>query len=83
MIKLYILSIIVFCTGLYLFNMKVDSNEELIELLKSKNIRRRKKYNFIFPALFPLLNFILGVILILFSLLVSNEDMIKNLKGDK
>ncbi len=42
MLKLYILSIIVFCTGLYLFNMKVDSNEELIELLKSKNIRRRK-----------------------------------------
>ena len=43
MLKLYILSIIVFCTGLYLFNMKVYSNEELIELLKSVNIRKRKK----------------------------------------
>lgn len=83
MLKLYILSIIVFCTGVYLLNMKIDSNEELIELLKSKNIRRRKKYNLIFPALFPLLNFILGMILILFSLLVSNEDMIKNLRRNK
>ncbi len=32
-------------------------------------------------ALFPLLNFILGVIFIISSLLVSNEDIIKNLKG--
>ncbi|HEB5000139.1 TPA: hypothetical protein R0E49_000651 [Clostridioides difficile] len=83
MLKLYILSIIVFCTGLYLFKMKVDSTEELIELLKSMKLRRRKKYNFIFLALFPLLNFILGVILIISSLLVSNEDMIKNLRGNK
>lgn len=83
MLKLYILSIIVFCTGLYLFKMKVDSTDELIELLKSMKLRRRKKYNFIFLALFPLLNFILGVILIISSLLVSNEDMIKNLRGNK
>ena len=83
MLKLYILSIIVFCTGLYLFNMKVYSNEELIELLKSVNIRKRKKYNFIFLALFPLLNFILGVILILYSLLVSNKDIIKYLRRNK
>ncbi|HBG0458400.1 TPA: hypothetical protein KPE24_000189 [Clostridioides difficile] len=83
MLKLYILSVIVFCTGLYLLKMRIDGNRELIELFKSMNVRKRKKYNFIFLALFPLLNFILGVILILFSLLVSNEDMIKNLKGDK
>ncbi|EQG48168.1 hypothetical protein QIW_1000 [Clostridioides difficile DA00134] len=63
--------------------MKIDSNKELIELLKSMNIRKRKKYNFIFLALFPLLNFILGVIFIICSLLVSNEDMIKNLRGNK
>lgn len=83
MLKLYVLSIIVFCTGLYLFKMKIDSNEELIELPKSVNIRKRKKYNFIFLALFPLLNFILGVILILYSLLVSNEDIIKYLRRNK
>lgn len=83
MLKLYILSIIVFCAGFYLFKMKIDSNKELIELLKSMNIRKRKKYNFIFLALFPLLNFILGVIFIICSLLVSNEDMIKNLRGNK
>ncbi|HBE9436522.1 TPA: hypothetical protein KNH97_001503 [Clostridioides difficile] len=81
MLKLYILSIIVFCTGLYLFKMKIDSNEKLIEILKNKKVRRKR--NFIFMALFPLLNFILGVILIISSLLVSNEDMIKNLKEDK
>ncbi|EGT4206722.1 hypothetical protein EPL64_19450 [Clostridioides difficile] len=83
MLKLYILSIIVFFTGVYLFKMKIGSNKELIELLKSMNIRKRKKYNFIFLALFPLLNFILGVIFIICSLLVSNEDMIKNLRGNK
>lgn len=83
MLKLYILSIIVFCTGLYLLKMRVDGNKELIELFKSMNVRKRKKYNFIFLALFPLLNFILGVILIPYSLIVSNEDMIKALRRNK
>ncbi|EQF23637.1 hypothetical protein QEW_3257 [Clostridioides difficile CD160] len=83
MFKLYILSIIVFCTGLYLLKMRVDGNKELIELFKSMNIRKRKKYNFIFLALFPLLNFILGVILIPYSLLVSNENMVKALRRNK
>lgn len=83
MLKLYILSIIVFCTGFYLLKMRVDGNKELIELFKSMNVRKRKKYNFIFLALFPLLNFILGVILIPYSLLVSNEDMIKALRRNK
>ncbi|MDB0519985.1 hypothetical protein C4R87_19385 [Clostridioides difficile] len=83
MLKLYILSIIVFCTGLYLLKMRVDGNKELIELFKSMNVRKRKKYNFIFLALFPLLNFILGVILIPYSLLFSNEDMVKALRRNK
>ncbi|ENY8602451.1 TPA: hypothetical protein KPF65_002768 [Clostridioides difficile] len=83
MLKLYILSIIVFCTGLYLLKMRVDGNKELIELFKSMNVRKRKKYNFIFLALFPLLNFILGVILIPYSLLVSNENMVKALRRNK
>ncbi|HCQ5582561.1 TPA: hypothetical protein OLY09_003848 [Clostridioides difficile] len=83
MFKLYILSIIVFCTGLYLLKMRVDGNKELIELFKSMNIRKRKKYNFIFLALFPLLNFILGVILIPYSLFVSNENMVKALRRNK
>ncbi|MCC0669383.1 hypothetical protein [Clostridioides sp. ZZV14-6153] len=83
MLKLYILSIIVFCTGFYLLKMMVDGNKELIELFKSMNVRKRKKYNFIFLALFPLLNFILGVILIPYSLLVSNEDMVKALRRNK
>lgn len=81
MFKLYILLIIVFCIGFYLFKMKIDSNEELIEIFKNKKVRR--KCNFIFMVLFLLFNFILGVIFIIFFLLVSNEDMIKNLKGDK
>ncbi|MGO0903523.1 hypothetical protein ACYZFO_10800 [Clostridioides difficile] len=83
MLKLYILSIIVFCTGLYLLKMRVDGNKELIELFKSMNVRKRKKYNFIFLALFPILNFILGVILIPYSLLVSNENMVKALRRNK
>ncbi|MCC0641752.1 MULTISPECIES: hypothetical protein [unclassified Clostridioides] len=83
MLKLYILSVIVFCTGLYLLKMRVDGNKELIELFKSMNVRKRKKYNFIFLALFPLLNFILGVILIPYSLLVSNENMVKALRRNK
>ncbi|MFL8713079.1 hypothetical protein Q3304_20080 [Clostridioides sp. GD02377] len=83
MFKLYILSIIVFFTGLYLLKMRVDGNKELIELFKSMNVRKRKKYNFIFLALFPLLNFILGVILIPYSLLVSNENMVKALRRNK
>ncbi|MBY2476348.1 hypothetical protein KWV16_05605 [Clostridioides difficile] len=83
MLKLYILSIIVFCTGLYLLKMRIDGNRELIELFKSMNVRKRKKYNFIFLALFPLLNFILGVILIPYSLFVSNEDMVKALRRNK
>ncbi|MCC0658346.1 hypothetical protein IC175_17460 [Clostridioides sp. ES-S-0123-01] len=83
MFKLYILSIIVFFAGLYLLKMRVDGNKELIELFKSMNVRKRKKYNFIFLALFPLLNFILGVILIPYSLLVSNENMVKALRRNK
>ncbi|HCQ5967834.1 TPA: hypothetical protein OLZ70_001704 [Clostridioides difficile] len=81
MLKLYILSIIVFCAGFYLYMLRLGNIKEVIEALKK--YKAWKNYKLIFIALFPLLNFILGLIFILVSLFATNKDIIESLEDDK
>ncbi|MBG0219978.1 hypothetical protein I4O96_13050 [Clostridioides difficile] len=81
MFKLYILSIIVFFTGFYLYMLRLGNIKEVIETLKK--YKAWKNYKLIFIALFPLLNFILGLIFIAVSLFATNKDIIKSLEDDK
>ncbi|HBF0312385.1 TPA: hypothetical protein KNK77_002232 [Clostridioides difficile] len=78
MIKLYILSIIVFCTGFYLYMLRLGNVKEVIEALKK--YKAWKNYKLIFIALSPLLNFILGLIFIVVSLFATNKDIIESLE---
>ncbi|MDO0130443.1 hypothetical protein KLN18_04970 [Clostridioides difficile] len=80
MIKLYILSIIVFCAGFYLYMLRLGSIKEVIKILKKYKVWRN--YKLIFIALFPLLNFILGLICIVVSLFATNKDIIESLEDE-
>ncbi|CCL20322.1 TPA: hypothetical protein ACKOO2_002634 [Clostridioides difficile] len=80
MLKLYILSIIVFCTGFYLYMLRLGNVKEVIEALKK--YKAWKNYKLIFIALFPLLNFIIGLIFIVVSLFATNKDIIESLEDE-
>ncbi|MCC0696207.1 hypothetical protein [Clostridioides sp. ES-S-0048-02] len=80
MLKLYILSIIVFCAGFYLYMLRLGNIKEVIEALKK--YKGWKKSKIIFIALFPLLNFILGLIFIVVSLFATNKDIIESLEDE-